>query len=273
MTSSENSVAFAYRPPNREELAKLRLLLSTFQDGTGMLAVPDGSTLPGWRDFERAVALTFGGVASENKSIMDVRLPDLSRTGVFFGISCKMRRELNRTRRVGRVTIELSNAASTFWKRLGADGITTDNYRDHAGQVGNSIINLVREWHTAASIESGGNIDLARSCYLTLMWNPDGEYQLHQFGIHLPNPSRIRWYCPEITRAGISRPGNHIRGDDGDGTVIEWYGQSGGQLKFYPAVRDARWKSDVFRLEPLPDDTPHGLVSKAESYYPHLWPQ
>ena len=273
MTISDESVVLAHRPPNEIEFSRFRLLLSAFQDGTGMLAVSDGSTLPGWRDFERATALAFAGIPSENKDIMDVRLPDTTREGVFFGISCKMRRELDRARRVGRVTIELSNAARAFWNRLDDDGITTANYRDNAQQVGNSIINLVSEWHSSASVELGGDIDLEGSCYLTLMWNTRGEYQLSQFRIHLPDPAKLRWYCPEVTRGGVSRPGNHIRADDDSGTILEWYGQSGGQLKYYPLVSDALWQSPAFTLEPLPENTPHGLISKTQAYYPHLWPE
>ena len=214
MTSLDDTVAFAHRPPTEMELTKFRLLLSTFQDGTGMLAMPDGSTLPGWRDFERATALAFAGIPSENKDIMDVRLPDLARENVFFGISCKMRRELDKTRRVGRVTIELSNAARTFWDRLGNFAITPDNYRDNAPQVGVAVIDLVREWHSSASVENGGNIDLEGSCYLALMWNRRGEYQLSQFGIYLPDPKELHWHCPEVTRRGVSVTGNRICADD-----------------------------------------------------------
>ena len=231
------------------------------------------ATLPGWRDFERAVAVAFGGVPSENKDVMDVRLPDTARPGVSFGLSCKMRRELSRVRRDGRVTIELSNANRTFWRRLGRDGITAENYRDYAPQVGNALIRLVEEWHSAVSIASDGDVDLAGSCYLTLMWNDSGEYQLHQFPIALPNPDEIGWYCPVIKGKDGSRLGNAIRGDDDTGTVFEWYGQSGGQLKYYPKAGDALWQSEVFRLEPLPPNTPHGLISRAQSYYPNLWPR
>ena len=135
MKPFDKSTIFAHRPPSEKELTKFKLLLSTFQDGTGMLAVKDSLTLPGWRDFERVTALAFEGIPSENKDVMDVRLPDLTREDVFFGVSCKMRRELDRVKRDGRVTIELSNAARSFWDRLGEDGIHPDNYRDHADLV------------------------------------------------------------------------------------------------------------------------------------------
>jgi hypothetical protein len=39
----------AYLPPTPtyEHMEKLRLILSTYQDGTGMIAAPGGMTLPG----------------------------------------------------------------------------------------------------------------------------------------------------------------------------------------------------------------------------------
>ena len=272
MTPPDNPVVFAHRPPTDAELNRFRLLLSTFQDGTGMQAIENSlATLPGWRDFERAAALAFGGTPSENKAIMDVRLPDPSRQGVFFGISCKMRLEQPRSKREGRVTIELSNAARTFWDRLGEDGITDDNYRGYASQSGTALVNLVREWHTAAGLVSGGNVDLTGSCYLNLTWNWTGDYQLHQFPIDLPDPATLVWRCPQFKRKGVLQDGNAIRGYDDSGMLFEWYGQSGGQLKYYPKVNDAIWQSDVFRLEPLPTNTRHGLISKAEEYYPGLW--
>ncbi len=62
------SLAFVERIPTIQEIQKFRLILSTFQDGTGQLAMKGGQTLPGWRDFERSIALTFGGETQESKS-------------------------------------------------------------------------------------------------------------------------------------------------------------------------------------------------------------
>lgn len=273
MTLSSKSVAFVHRPPTEAEFTRLRLILSAFQDGTGMLACKDGSTLPGWRDFERAAALAFGGIPSENKDVIDVRLPDPARQGVSFGLSCKMRRELNRVNRQGRVTIELSNAARAFWDRLGNVGISTANYQGYAPQVGNTLINLVSEWHSSVNVEFGGNVDLTGSCYLTLMWDQNGDYQLHQFPIYLPDPASIVWYYPLVRRRGVLQAGNAVCGHDDGGRLFEWYGQSGGQRKYYPKMSDALWQSEVFKLEPLPTNTPNGPISKAEAYYPNLWPR
>ncbi|GAB4581367.1 MAG: hypothetical protein Fur0022_41140 [Anaerolineales bacterium] len=67
---------------NSSQVEKIRLILSTYQDGTGQLTVQSGRTLPGWRDFERAVALSVKGIAQENKAIFDVLIPH-GNTGMF----------------------------------------------------------------------------------------------------------------------------------------------------------------------------------------------
>ena len=63
-----------------------------------MLASRNGLSKPGWRDFERAVAAALGGAppkgeAQEGKNVFDVAVPTGS--GLYKGISCKMRGELD----------------------------------------------------------------------------------------------------------------------------------------------------------------------------------
>lgn len=72
------------------QVERIRLILSTYQDGTGQLTLKSGTTLPGWRDFERAVAHSLAGIGQENKAIFDVLIPKPG-TNTFYGISCKMR--------------------------------------------------------------------------------------------------------------------------------------------------------------------------------------
>ena len=264
-------VPFAERPPTETEIERLRLILSTYQDGTGMLASDGGATLPGWRDFERSVSLSFNGVPSENKDIFDIRLLDPEREGIFWGISCKMRRELRRLDRDGRVTIELSNSAGKFWDHLNTLGIDQSNYRSRPADVGRALIVLVSQWHQEASLEQGGNVDLSKSRYLTLLWNKDGWYQLHKFPIELPDPSSLKWEFPTYTRKKIQYTGRHLRGTDSKGIVFEWYGESGGQLKYYPLGKDALWASNRFRLEPIPFGLDHGVLNKARTYFPIQW--
>ena len=271
LPTSASGVPFSERPPSEGEIERLRLILSTYQDGSGMLAGEEGATLPGWRDFERSVALAFGGVASENKDIFDVRLSDAQRAGVFFGISCKMRRELARVDRDGRVTIEVSNSAGKFWDGLNAKGIDQSNYKEHPADVGMALIDLVSQWHQDASLEEGGNVDLSKSCYLALSWNRMGWYQLHQFPISLPDPDGLAWEYPTYIRNGETQIGRHLRGSDSEGVIFEWYGESGGQLKYYPLAENALWESNRFRLEPIPAGQEHGVLRKARLYFAQRW--
>ena len=157
----------------------------------GMLATPDGMTLPGWRDFERSIALVFSGIASESKDIFDIRLTDPKRTGVHYGISCKMRRELSGIARHGRVTIELSNSARKFWNHLMTKGIHQANYKEYPSDVGCALIELVSEWHDAASIDRGGDVKLSKSCYLTLLGIEGDGISCISFPCHC----RIRISC------------------------------------------------------------------------------
>ena len=54
--------------------------------------------------------------------------------------------------------------------------------------------------------------------------------------------------------------------------MIEWYGHSGGQLKYYPFADQAIWSSETFKLEPLPEnDLEYGLRRRVIEYFPDLW--
>lgn len=262
----EMPIALVDRPPTPDEVEKLRLVLSTYQNGTGQYQ----GNLPGWRDFERAVALVLGGEAQGSKHVFDVLIPSPDKA-IQYGVACKMRRELDRIAKDGRVTIELSNSAGKFWDYLRTKGIDQTNYREFPFEVGTMLVELIRQWHQEVSIESGGNIALSGSSYLVLSWNKAGWYQLHQFPLEFPDPQTLRWYCPTKRERGIEKLSRRIIGDDVAGTLFEWYGESGGQLKYYPLEEAAIWKSEPFRLEPLTDTAEHGLLNKAARYFPRLW--
>jgi hypothetical protein len=268
------SLPFIDHNPTQAEIEKFRLILSTYQDGSGQQASENGQTLPGWRDFERSVAISFNGEAQENKFIFDVLVPDANRKGVYFGISCKMRRTLNDTKRTNRVTLELSNSSGKFWGELQAKGINQDNYKSKKPvDVARVLLSLERQWHNEVSLENSGQVDLEKSFYLALSWNKQGEYQLFKFALELPKPESLAWDFPNAVRQGQEIPGRRLRGQDKTGTLFEWYGESGGQLKYYPLVENALWKSDVFCLEPLPRDweQKHGILAKAKDYFPRSW--
>lgn len=266
-------------PLTAEQVEKLRLILSTYQDGTGML-IKDGRNLPGWRDFERSVAVACDGRAQESKHVFDVIIPDKNGERPY-GISCKMRGELSKSiDRVnregcfqkGRVSMEMSNAAKYFWDTIRAQGINESTFRDNATTAGIALIDLVKRWHSAVSLEG---INLSKSFYLVLEWDGKGrDYQLFQYSLQLPDPRNLKWYFPVVTdRDGKEKPALRLSGDDEFGTIFEWYSSSGGQLKYYPLTQDALWHSDKFHLAPLPklEDLAYGIVSKARAYFPLKW--
>lgn len=255
-------IPFVERFPEPWEIEKLRLVLSTYQDGSGMLVQKGGGTLPGWRDFERTIAAAFQGIAQESKYVFDVLFSNKNGK-VSYGLSCKMRRELNKVDTLGRATLELSNSARKFWDYLNTKGIDQANYTQQPGQVGASLIELVKRWHTDVSVPSGGPVELSRSSYLVLLWSKTGWYQLFQYSLQLPDPSRLKWYYPNMSK--------RIVGEDSSGIVLEWYRESGGQLKYYPKVGDAIWMSSQFRLEPIPSNFNKGVLVKTAQYFPHKW--
>ncbi len=262
------------RDPTQVEIEKFRLILSTYQDGSGQQALKNGQTLPGWRDFERSAAIAFNGEAQENKFIFDVLVPDANRKGIYFGISCKMRRTLNDTKRTGRVTLELSNSAGKFWGELQTQEINQYNYKSKKPfDVAKVLLLLEKQWHDRVSLYNGGLVDLERSYYLALSWNQQGEYQLFKFALQHPDSESLTWDFPNAVRQGQETPGRRLRGQDKTGTLFEWYGESGGQLKYYPLVENALWKSEIFHLEPLPKEweQKHGILAKAKDYFPKSW--
>lgn len=260
-----NLLPLVDRPPTPNEVEQLRLILSTYQDGSGMLNRKDENepeTLPGWRDFERATALAFDGLAIESKWIYDVVLK--KKNHPLFGIDCKMRGLLSDVQKKGIVSIEISNAASDFWNSIKSQGLNEESFVNSPARSGKAILQLVESWHENEDINHGGTVDTSKSFYFVLQWRRKSlEYQLFQFPAHLPDPELLTWR--------VEGDGNTLRGyTENDHKLVEWYGFSGGQLKYYPLVSEANWSSSIFSLEPLPKNVLSG-TRKAELYFPELW--
>jgi hypothetical protein len=255
------SYTFTGSIPTKGQIEKLRLILSTYQDGSGQLIFEPEKSLPGWRDFERAVALAFGGIAQESKAIFDVLVPISQDPEINYGISCKMRQTLLTVKRTGRVTVEVSNSAGKFWDGLRVKGI--DDYDANPDVAGKILLDLVETWHNEVSLEQGGTVEVSQSFYLLPQWHKaTGRYQLFQFPAQLPAPKTLSW---EVG-------GRRLIGRDDAGVMIEWYGHSGGQLKYYPFSDNAIWASEIFKLEPLPEsDLGYGLKRRVIEYFPDLW--
>ncbi len=111
-----------------------------------MLAAGNGLTLPGWRDFERAVAAAFNGLAVESKAIFDVLLPDPVRPDIYYGVSCKMRGTLDRLSRDGRLTLELSNSAKKFWQQLALQGFDQVSYQSNPLVLQREVADGCQNW-------------------------------------------------------------------------------------------------------------------------------
>lgn len=256
------NLVFINRSPNPTELEKFRLLLSTYQDGSGQLTLKDNLTLPGWRDFERCTALAFNGHAQENKSIFDVLLTDYNRPNVNYGISCKMRGTLQETTKQKRTTLELSNSAGEFWNNINAKNLI---YENHPNEIGKTLIETVKSWYEKVDLLHGGNIDISQSFYLTLQWNKKTlQYQLFQFPLLSEIQNNLNWSTKKRRIIGKNVLG---------ATLFEWYGYSGGQLKYYPPINTAIWASHVFELEPLPQNngTIYAPFRKVIEYFPNIW--
>src|SRR5574341_467475 len=137
------SLMLSSNGPSATELERLRLALSVFQDGSGWESIKkskkeggDRVYYPGYRQFERTVADVFGGDAPENKGIFDVFIP-IPGTDKHFGVSCKMRSELNKALKDdGTVYIEMSNAAGEFMDNVKREvGSNFQKYPDRVGQT------------------------------------------------------------------------------------------------------------------------------------------
>lgn len=252
------SFAFRDRPPTPQELERLRLALSAYRDGSGQNNAA-GVSQPGWRDFERVVADVLGGTNPENKAVFDVEVGH--HTGRPYGISCKTS-ALSLTG--DQVLMELSNSNAYFWARLSE--LSIDPKRK-AVEAGIALIDLVAEWHRAES----SRIDVPNSCYLVLthdkLWS---HWRLFWFSLDVldPDPASLHWtYVPDRK---TGNGGRLVAVDDDNTKWWDWYGWSGGQLKYYPPVATAIWDSGFFALE-MPE-SPESPTDRARRYFPGLWP-
>lgn len=248
--------AYRDRPLNDYEFEELRLILSSFRDGTGQVVLKEtGETMPGFRDYERALATVLNGSAPENKGVFDVIVPT---EDMPFGISCKM--TSMRPAHHGSSFMELSNSAAKFRARLLDHQINWVTEPMLAGPV---IIDLVTEWHYALEDE----IDIESSKYSVLSHNRRWtEFQLLSFPLDLriANPrGDVDW-----AKEGASLNG-YVYVSGRRHRLWECFLNSGGQLKYYPPFEWADWISEPFVLELPP---PGSLRTRAQDYFGGSWP-
>jgi hypothetical protein len=193
-----------------------------------------------------------------------------------FSVKCKERPQAVTDPVDGRAYMELANSPAKFWEQLKAAGITESDYtaRRHAQKMGQIVLQTVQSWHHSAATEysaaTSRSVDLGRSAYLTL------SYTKRNGGGVMPGPRKYRWHAFDLTfPAGIAfsfSSARCLRGMDplrpGE-AIFDWYGLSGGQLKYYPLVATARYSSPEFTLEHVPGV--RTLSEKIARYWPDKW--
>jgi len=266
-----NGHAFIDRQPTEAEVERLRLILSTFCDGSGM---NEGGSMPGWRDVERTVAAALDGRAPENKDVFDVIIVYAGEEDVGLSIKCKSLAGMDVLQKLaigGRCYMELANSPAKFWHQLAAIGLTEADYRarKNAQKFGAAVVATVNSWHTEAAEAhnktTGRRLNLSSSSYLTLSSGRDKAtnsqmYQWHSFPLVFPRG--IRWeFKSEKCLSGYDP-------DEPKKVLFDWYGLSGGQLKYYPKGISATFASPLFSLE-KPNQV--SLAEKAARYFPGQW--
>lgn len=260
------SIQFVSRAPTPQELTRLKLLMSTYTDGSGYEKNADGTTRPGWRDFERIVAEWVGGSAPEGKSIFDITVPSTINNSVY-GISVKSKgfskNKFSALLSDGRVYMELCNSPAKLWEPLKLKGIFEDDFENlrKPNEIGNSVIETVHSWYDNSGVT---NIDTNNSVHLTISYQKvkDQEPIFHLHSFNLEFPENIQWkykskkclmgYDPEFP----------------DEVLFDWYALSGGQLKYYPKATKAIFSSEQFKLL---NARTVSITEKAKEYWPDVW--
>jgi len=242
----------------------MRLILSTFRDGSGQFLKKIRAYMPDFLDFERATAEVCGGTTSEDKGVFDVSVPVLG--GLSFGISCKMSTEQGA--KYNSSFMELSNAHKKFEDAFARNGVNWRTQPDLAGPI---IVDLVMSWHEACA----GYYDLDSSRYLVLSHDTHWtNFRLLCFGLDLADPdprTQVEWVNEGSDgNGGVSTVCGYIWDGDRRHRLWQLYQNSGGQLKYYPLLDWAEWVTDWFELELPPV---RNLRQKAQEYFPDMWPE
>lgn len=249
------------RPLDDVELERMRLLLSTFRDGSGQFV--RAGFMPDYLAFERVTAYVCRGVTSENKGIFDVTVP-AGRGQRQFGISCKMTATQPLTRPCW--FMELSNSAKKFHDAFARAGVVWTERPDLAGPV---MVDLVESWHQ----EVAHLVDVPSSKYLLLTHDARWvNFEVAAFDLNLSRADPeydIEWVT-EGRGGVVSSLAGYIDGPRGEHRLWQFFGNSGGQLKYYPPIGWEEWRSGTFQLELPPV---HDLVDKVHDYWPGMWPE
>ena len=235
----------------QDQFKKMRLLLSTYQDGSGR-SMHD-RTLFNWEDFEDVTEVVFCGKRLKSKSVFDVIVPNTTGN---IGISCKITKTLKQSDKT--VLIEHSRVNAQFFDELRKRNLYGEEIFKNPTICGEIIINLINKKHELEAQAS--NIDLHKSFFLVLVYDfEERKFKVFQFPVKLPRLDKFTWSFSDSNKC--------LKGKIGDELVIQHFPDSSGQLKYYPHIRKSIWFSEIFSLEPLKSTTMKNIEEKMQEYF------
>lgn len=252
------------RPFTTTEIEQMRLLLSTFRDGSGQRV--KAGFMPDFLSFERVTAYVLDGTTNEDKGVFDVSVPGGACRDTW-GVSCKM--ASTQPRKNSCWFMELSNSAKYLTDALGAQGIDWPSSPEAAGPI---LVATVGSWHEKVRRA----YDVEASKYLLLTHDSRWcKFEVASFNIDVLTrvpAADIAWVVEGRTAAAgkPSSVAGYIDTGYGSHRLWQWYANSGGQLKFYPPIGWEEWRTGEFELAKPPV---RDLKEKVEEYWPGAWPE
>lgn len=255
--------------PTEKDERRIALLMSVFKDGSGQERDATG-TRAGWKDLERVVSEFLGGHPLEKKQVFDVIVDATKTESSKYGVSLKTKclgssLKIQNLQSTGRVYMELTNSPAKLWAPLKAIGINESDFgKKSAQEMGDLILTTVHAWYSAYCAVK--HVNMGKCIHMTISYSngKNGErlHQIHSFPLGFP--LGIIWkYTSDKCLRGFdpSYPGE---------TLFDWYGLSGGQLKYYPKASGAIYSSSIFELFIPPI---YSITEKSKVYWPEEWNQ
>lgn len=235
-------ILFVERDPNEDELEVFRLLMSVFAVGIGsQWDKRTGRYWPGWREFERIVALLVGGRAEENKGPYDVSIP-LNNSDKKAGISCKVKKRDSLYKK-GQVYIEISNKNTEARKAiLGNKGLEEVD----AQKAGERLLDFIKDEYIKEAKNMGFSPEKLAVLHMT-WWTSRDDFYYRLFLWRGP----MRIYHEDLSKINWEKSGKGLVGKvktNGDEVKIVEYYPSGGHIKQYPFQKSADWVSKEYSL-------------------------
>jgi hypothetical protein len=263
-------------------------MIATFGDGSGNHREADGSSRAGWRELERIFAeFLTGKKHSEDKHVFDVIAADWDNAETSYGLSVKSKiikgpRSIFSLYETPRAYLEIANSPAKMWQSITSKtGFSAEHFNPangNAQRIGDALIDTIQDWKIIAKTEferthPDQKLDLSKSIYLTLSFS---EYLDNSWDVHIcsfpMNFPKIQWTYSSDRCLSANDP------TDPGQRLIDWYPNSGGQLKYYPLFSGALYSSSIMKIKVLKEIS---IIQKTFSCFdrealdiiPHLNPK